>query len=237
MILYLENPKDATKQLLENSSMNLVKLQDTKLIYRNLLYFHTLTMNYQKSKLRKQSHLQSCQRVHYVKINPTKEIKENWKWKSLSHVWHLETPWTIQPMEFSRPEYCSGQPFPSPGDFPNPGIKPRSPALQVDSLSTEPQGKPKNTGVGSLSLLQWIFLTQESNWSLLHCRWILYHLGSKRTVLKKTVRCWWKKFRKTATDGKTYHVLRLDELILLIWLYYMYVVEELNHYFWIHDSL
>ena len=76
MILYLENPKDATKQLLENSLMKLVKLQDTKLIYRNLLYFHTLTMNYQKSKLRKQSHLQSCQRVHYVKINPTKEIKE-----------------------------------------------------------------------------------------------------------------------------------------------------------------
>ena len=36
-------------------------------------------------------------------------------------------------MEFSRPEYWSGQPFPSPGDLPNPGIKPRSPALQADS--------------------------------------------------------------------------------------------------------
>ena len=44
--------------------------------------------------------------------------------------------------------------FPSPGDLPNPGIKPRSPALQMDSLPAEPQGKPKNTGVGSLSLLQ-----------------------------------------------------------------------------------
>ena len=41
-----------------------------------------------------------------------------------------------------------------------------------DSLSTEPQGKPKNTGVGSLFYLQQIFLTQESNWGLLHCRWI-----------------------------------------------------------------
>ena len=40
-------------------------------------------------------------------------------------------------MEFSRPEYWSGQPFPSPGDLPNPGIKPGSPALQVDSLPTE----------------------------------------------------------------------------------------------------
>ena len=56
-------------------------------------------------------------------------------------------------MEFSRPEYWSGQPFPSPGDLPNSGIKPRSPTLQVDSLPTEPPGKPKNTGVGSLSLL------------------------------------------------------------------------------------
>ena len=66
-------------------------------------------------------------------------------------------------MEFSRPEYWSGQAFPSPGDLPNPGIKPRSPALQVNSLPADPQGKPKNTGVGSLSLLQQIFLTQESN--------------------------------------------------------------------------
>ena len=50
-------------------------------------------------------------------------------------------------MEFSRPEYWSGLPFPSPGDLPNPGIKPRSPILQVDSLPAESQGKPKNTGV------------------------------------------------------------------------------------------
>ena len=39
------------------------------------------------------------------------------------------TPWTIQSMEFSKPEYWSGQPFPSLEDLPNPGIKPRSPAL------------------------------------------------------------------------------------------------------------
>ena len=53
-------------------------------------------------------------------------------------------------MEFSRPEYLSGQPLPSPGDLSNPGIKPRSPELQEDFLPAEPQGKPKNTGVGSL---------------------------------------------------------------------------------------
>ena len=51
------------------------------------------------------------------------------------------------------------------------------PALQVDSLSAEPQGKPKNTGVDSLSLLQQIFSTQESKEGLLHCRRILYQLS------------------------------------------------------------
>ena len=61
---------------------------------------------------------------------------------------------TIQSMEFSRPEYWSGRPFPSPRNLPFPGIEPRSPALQADSLPTEPQGKSKNTGVSSLSLLE-----------------------------------------------------------------------------------
>ena len=76
---------------------------------------------------------------------------------------------------FPRQEYCSGLPFPSPGDLPDPGIEPRSPILQADSLPAKPQGKPKNTGVGSLSLLQKIFPIQEANQGLLHCRWILYH--------------------------------------------------------------
>ena len=53
-------------------------------------------------------------------------------------------------MKFSRPEYWSGQPFPSPGGLPNPGIEPISPSLQVESLPAEPQRKPKKTLVGSL---------------------------------------------------------------------------------------
>ena len=68
-----------------------------------------------------------------------------------------------------------GSVCPSPGDLPNPGIKPRSPELQGDSLPAEPPGRPKNTGVGSLSLQ--IFLTQESNWGLLHCRQTHYQLS------------------------------------------------------------
>ena len=65
---------------------------------------------------------------------------------------------------FSRQGYWRGFPFPSPGDISNPGIKPRSPALQADSLLSEPPGKPKNTGVGSLAHLQGTFPTQALNW-------------------------------------------------------------------------
>jgi len=67
------------------------------------------------------------------------------------------TPWTVVhqaplSVEFFRQEYWSGLPCPPPGDLPNPGFEPKSPALQVDSLPSEPPGKPKNTGMGSLSL-------------------------------------------------------------------------------------
>ena len=53
--------------------------------------------------------------------------------------------------------------MPPSRDLPDPGTEPRFPALQVNSLPSEPPGKPKNTGVGGLSLLQGIFLTQELN--------------------------------------------------------------------------
>ena len=65
------------------------------------------------------------------------------KWKTLGRVWLSVTSWTIQSMEFSRPEYCSGYPIPSPGNLPNPGNKPRSPTLQVDSLPAESPGSPR----------------------------------------------------------------------------------------------
>ena len=87
------------------------------------------------------------------------------------------TPGTVQSMEFSRQEYWSGWPFPSSRDLPNPGIEPRSTTLQVDSLPAEPQEKPKNTAASSISLLQRIFPTQESNWDLLYCGKILYQLS------------------------------------------------------------
>ena len=61
---------------------------------------------------------------------------------SLNMVSDSVTLWIIQSMEVSKPDYWSGYPFPSPGDLPNPGIKPRSPALQADSLPAEPPEKP-----------------------------------------------------------------------------------------------
>ena len=91
-------------------------------------------------------------------------------WKSLSCVWFFETPWTMQRMEFSRPEWVEWVAFLFSSDLPNPGIEPRSPMLQADSLPTE----PKKTWVGSLSLLQHIFLTQELNQGLLQYKRILF---------------------------------------------------------------
>ena len=74
--------------------------------------------------------------------------KKRKKVKSLSHVRLFATPWTVAyqappSMGFSRQECWSGLPFLSPGDLPDPGIKPGSPALRVDALPSEPPGKPK----------------------------------------------------------------------------------------------
>ena len=68
--------------------------------------------------------------------------------KSLGHVQLFARPWTVAyqappSMGFSRQEYWSGVPFSSPGDLPNPGIEPGSPALPADALPSEPPGKPQ----------------------------------------------------------------------------------------------
>ena len=84
--------------------------------------------------------------------------------KSLSHVRLFTTPWTVAHkallfMGFSRQEYWSGLPCPTPGDLPNPGIESASPvvpALQKDSLPTEPPGKPIWTIGGYKSRQTWI---------------------------------------------------------------------------------
>ena len=79
--------------------------------------------------------------------------------KSLSRVQLFATPWTIDyqappSIGFSRQEYWSGLPFPSPGDLPNPGVEPGSSALQTDALSSEPPGKPCKIPVDLLKILK-----------------------------------------------------------------------------------
>ena len=122
---------------------------------------------------------------HWNSINMIKGVNsmlmcEKWKWKSLSHVRLFVTQWTaacqaplfMGILQARILEWVSVSFW--PGDLSNPEIEPRSPALQADSLPAEPPGKSKNTGLSSISLLQEIFLTQESNGGLLHCRQILY---------------------------------------------------------------
>ena len=83
----------------------------------------------------------------HFKVTTSKIQKERKKMKLLNRVRLFAAPWTVAyqappSIEFSRQEYWSGLPFPSPGDLPNPGIEPGSPALQADTLSSEPPGKP-----------------------------------------------------------------------------------------------
>ena len=71
--------------------------------------------------------------------------------KSQTQLSDFATPWTVAHLplsrEFSRQEYWSGLPFPSPGDLPDPGLEPRSSALHVDSLPSEPPGEPPTTTI------------------------------------------------------------------------------------------
>ena len=82
-------------------------------------------------------------------------------------------PHVLYSLEFSRPEYWSGHLFPSPGNLPNPGFEPRSPALQVDFLSAEPPEKTNNLGGIPNCSSQWLYSTGE------HGLWvsILYNLS------------------------------------------------------------
>ena len=81
----------------------------------------------------------------YMHLRRLKKSKKK-QVKSLSHVRGFAAPWTVAyqvppSMRFSRQENWSGLPFPSPGDLPDPGIEPRSPALSADALPSEPPGE------------------------------------------------------------------------------------------------
>ena len=126
----------------------------------------------------------------------------------LYRVWNLE---------FSRPEYWHGQPFPYPKDLPNPGIKHRSHTLQEDSLPAGPQGEPKNTIVGSLPLLQGVFLTRDSNRSFGHCRQFVYQL-SYQGALCLFIQIYFQLFYSFHCNGEQdYSLISLSEYLLLVY--------------------
>ena len=88
-----------------------------------------------------------------LSFHPLQSNTSSGKWKgkvkSLSRVRLSATPWTVAhqappPMGFSRQEYWSGLPFPSPEDLPDPGIEHRSPTLQADVLTSKSPGKPSS---------------------------------------------------------------------------------------------
>ena len=90
----------------------------------------------------------TCSIFNYILDVPP--LRSPVKVKSLSRVWLFATPWMVAyqapwSMGFSRQEYWSGLPFPSPGDLPNPGTELGSPALQIDALPSEPPGKSRSS--------------------------------------------------------------------------------------------
>ena len=108
----------------------------------------------------------------YISNYIVKSLWSEVKWsemKSLSHVRLFVTPWTVAyqappSMRFSRQECWSDLPFPSPGDFPYPGIEPWSPALQADALPSEPPGKPMIIKRGSTDT--WNNIIYKLNWKI-----------------------------------------------------------------------
>ena len=115
------------------------------------------------------------------------------KVKSLSHVQLFATLWTVAhqaplSMGFTRQEYWSGVPFPSPGDLPDPGIEPWPPALQADALPCEPPGKPTGWH-GSDQIPPFLFLPHETfySWSNedLRCGWQCYRQSNATLWIMK----------------------------------------------------
>ena len=102
--------------------------------------------------------------------------------------------------------------FPLPKGSSLPRDRTQVSCMQMHSLPAEPQGKLKNTGVGSLSLLQWVFPTQESNWGLLHLRQILYQLSYQgspsKCVFTPKLLC----FQKLFTSSRSLAISQVEKI-------------------------
>ena len=120
--------------------------------------------------------------LHILNMMSIKKVKV----KSLSCVWLFATPWTVAyqappSMGFSRQEYWSGLPFPSPGDLPDPGIEPGSSTSQADALPSEPPGKPYMSALEHVYLglppIFWLGCLSFLHWVIMNCLCSLDFLG------------------------------------------------------------
>ena len=132
--------------------IEMFRITKTKRIY------HPWKMYFRKERIimiRRRYRMMKRDYIKFVKCNYSQETDHffrGWKRKGVSYsvmsdCLQFATPWTRAlwvplSMEFLRPEYWNGQPFPSSGGLPNPGIKPGSPLLLADYLPSEPLGKP-----------------------------------------------------------------------------------------------
>ena len=134
--------KTRCREAKSNSNDNYVSILSTN---------HSLNFSYSWLSFLINKAPYSWLQLHILKLHLILYLRKEKKAKSLSYVRFFATPWTVayqapQSMEFSRQEYWSGLPFPSPEDLPDPGIKPGSPTLQADALPSEPpEGSVKST--------------------------------------------------------------------------------------------
>ena len=139
-LLELQNPPNS-----EKSSMKLISTSHKNMVTGFQWTFHCLTKFQIYSSLINNALDDVLWNTLKTESRPVVVLKVKW---SLSHVQLFATPWTVAyqappSMGFSRQECWSGLPFPSPGDLPDPGIELGSPALQANTLPSEPTGKPK----------------------------------------------------------------------------------------------
>ena len=112
--------------------------------------------------------------LSFFDLSHLAEYPQKVKVKLLSRVRLFATPWIVAyqaslSMGFSRQEYWSGLPFPSPGDLPNPGIESSSPAFQADAITSEPPGKPYNTLKIYLCCQKWQHFLLSHRRIIFHC--------------------------------------------------------------------
>ena len=118
------------------------------------------------------------------------------------------------------------------GIFPTQGSNSSSHTLQADSLTSEASKKLKNTGVGGLSLRQGVFLTQELNLGLLHCRWILYQLSYQGSLLIIYIHVYI--YIYVYMHIYTYMYVCMYVCIYIYIIYILYIIAKIIYYIYIH---